>query len=303
MSPLTRTFVVLLVILSVAFTAGTVVFFNKVEDYKRDSTAKTEALSREQAAKAAAQAGEVQATAMATKVATEAQSRTASLNQALNTAVAEQQRLQGEVAQAQLAKSQAEVNLSTAVGAQKSAQDALKATEAAYIESRKQNDDLSRKYNESMVGVSDLTNRLDVITRRYEKAQEDQVALNSELDRLRQTGGARPAAPGAGAMPAPGGAGAMGAPGGAPAAGNIRGVIRNRRNIGGVEYATVSVGSNDSVVQGTRFRVVDQGANRFLGYLDIVSVNDKESTGRLTPATPTALQSIGPNTEVLTQIQ
>lgn len=80
---------------------------------------------------------------------------------------------------------------------------------------------------------------------------------------------------------------------------NLRGVVTARRNIAGIEYATISLGSSDGVVKGMRFRVVDQ--NSFLGYLTIDAVEPREAVGHLSPRDPAALQSIRNGTDVIGQ--
>ena len=59
----------------------------------------------------------------------------------------------------------------------------------------------------------------------------------------------------------------------------ISGVIREKRDIAGVPYATISVGSADDVQRGMQFKVI-QG-DKFLGTLTVDSVEQQESTGRL----------------------
>jgi len=57
--------------------------------------------------------------------------------------------------------------------------------------------------------------------------------------------------------------------------------VREKSDIGGVTYATISVGSADDVVKGMRFAVIDRDRGVFLGYLTVESVEPNESTGRL----------------------
>jgi chromosome segregation ATPase len=59
----------------------------------------------------------------------------------------------------------------------------------------------------------------------------------------------------------------------------INGVIREKRDIAGVPYATISVGAADDVQKGMQFKVI-QG-DKFLGTLTVDSVEQQESTGRL----------------------
>ena len=79
----------------------------------------------------------------------------------------------------------------------------------------------------------------------------------------------------------------------------INGVIRARREIAGVPYATISVGGNDGVAKGMEFKIIDRTSGNFLGILTVDSVESTEATGRL--AGP-KLTDVRPGVEVRTQI-
>ena len=79
---------------------------------------------------------------------------------------------------------------------------------------------------------------------------------------------------------------------------NLRGVVRSLKNIGGQDYATISLGSADNVQKGMKFNVI--GGNKFLGYLTIDSVDYNEATGHLEGPD---LKSVRPGSEVATQFQ
>ena len=59
----------------------------------------------------------------------------------------------------------------------------------------------------------------------------------------------------------------------------LDGVVRDKTVIGGVPYATISIGSADQVQKNMQFKVVDH--DRFLGYLTVDTVEPHEATGRL----------------------
>ncbi len=71
---------------------------------------------------------------------------------------------------------------------------------------------------------------------------------------------------------------------------NIRGVVKAKMNVGGVDYATILVGSADSVTKGMQFRVIDRTRQQFLGYLTVDAVEPNESSGHLTGPAVTAVQ-------------
>ncbi len=77
---------------------------------------------------------------------------------------------------------------------------------------------------------------------------------------------------------------------------NLRGVIKNKRTINGIEYATISLGSAQNVSKGMRFKVID--GNSFLGYLTIDNVEPNESVGHLDGPNLAMVKS---GTEVRTQ--
>ena len=77
---------------------------------------------------------------------------------------------------------------------------------------------------------------------------------------------------------------------------NLHGQIKTKRKINDVDYATITLGSADSVTKGMKFRVVDR--NTFLGYLTIDSVEANEAVGHLTGPN---LQMVVPGSQVLTQ--
>ena len=61
----------------------------------------------------------------------------------------------------------------------------------------------------------------------------------------------------------------------------INGVVTDVRTIAGRPYATISVGSVDSVVKGMQFNVIDRESGNFLGILTVDTVEPNESTGQL----------------------
>jgi len=57
--------------------------------------------------------------------------------------------------------------------------------------------------------------------------------------------------------------------------------VQEVRTIGGVRYATINVGSADSVAKNMRFKIVDPGSKQWLGYIVLDTVNIHDSYGRL----------------------
>jgi hypothetical protein len=65
---------------------------------------------------------------------------------------------------------------------------------------------------------------------------------------------------------------------GAPA---INGVISGVQPINGVPFATINVGSAQSVSKGMEFNIIDRPTGTFLGILTVDSVEQNEAVGRL----------------------
>jgi hypothetical protein len=62
----------------------------------------------------------------------------------------------------------------------------------------------------------------------------------------------------------------------------VNGVVREKRVIAGVPYATISIGSADAVTRGMRLRVLGgRGGQEFLGYVDVTNVEPDEAIGKL----------------------
>jgi hypothetical protein len=78
----------------------------------------------------------------------------------------------------------------------------------------------------------------------------------------------------------------------------INGVVREVQPINGVLYASISVGSADSVSKGMEFKVVNRETGAFLGILTVDMVELNESTGRLRGD---RVSEIRPGAEVKTQ--
>jgi hypothetical protein len=63
---------------------------------------------------------------------------------------------------------------------------------------------------------------------------------------------------------------------------NITARVQKTRDIDGVRYATINVGSADSVAKNMQLNVVDPVRNVWLGYIVVDSVDAHEAYGRVT---------------------
>ncbi len=288
MSALTKLFVVLLVVCSLLLTAATVVFVNRVENFKQasDLTQKKLEDSNRQLDQSRTQLDAIQRT-------TQAQIAEATKQlQAKETRINElQQRLaEMQVAQADLS-SKLQLNalaLTQATEGQKASQGMSTQLQTQTNDLRSSGDKLVKSNADLNATISDLTNRLEVTTRdmkfyqeQLTEAQNRAQALTAKVKDL-------------GGVPTEIASAGTGA--GAPA---INGVIRETRNIGGIPYATISVGSADNVVKGMKFNVIDRAQGTFLGILTVDSVEPNAATGRLEGP---AVDQVRSGSEVRTQL-
>lgn len=288
LSPLTKLFVGLHVLLSAMLVAGVIVFVNKQENF---SAAATNATARAQRAEAQ-RAEEV--AAMTAEIATY-KSSVNTLNGAIDT-------LKGSLATAQQANNTAAA--AAADGSSKLAQ--AMAENAKLAEGIAASQATQSKLNEALAAlradvdtrvaqgsqlnsrISELTNSLEVTERERRFLAEQLTQARSDADKLQgqlQQLGVQPdvvaQTASTGVVP------------------SINGVIRNVGQIAGSTYATISVGSADSVAKGMQFKIIERGTGKFLGELTVTAVEANEASGRIVGPNPTAIQQ---GAEVKTQL-
>jgi hypothetical protein len=267
-SPLTKLFVVLLVILSIAFVSGTIVALNQVDANKlavdtlsqqlRDANTKVGTLT--EAVEAQRQ--------IALATATQASSQKDAMQQAANALQMQINDAKAQVADVSSKMAIQSSDLTRLTEALKSSE----ATKSAYAdqiaELRKANDTYLQQNGELNSSVTDLTNKLDV-TERERKYLAEQLAqakdTSDKLSKALNDAGIKVDLADAGVR------------GGAP---KIDAIIRDTRQIAGIPYATISVGANAQVTKGMEFSLVSSNGD-FLGTLTVDSVEPDEATGRL----------------------
>jgi hypothetical protein len=283
-------FVVLLVLVSVALSAGTITFVNKLDPLQKElANTKTQLAAKD---------------TLLEKANTIAASSTASIEAAraesANELAAARKSLldaQGVIADrdAQIAK--LNNNIAVLTSANSSATTALAASEDAKSKMneqvatlRKDADDRLRQNADLSQRVSKLVADLDQTEKARRNLAEQLTDASGRADRLGkllQDNGITTAQldrAGTGA--------------GAPA---INGVIRSRRNIAGKDYATISIGSQDLVAKGMKFNIIDPNSGMFLGLLEVEVVDQNEAMGQIT-AEPQNLAQIKAGNVVKTQI-
>lgn len=293
MSALTKIFVVLHVVVSLLLAAALIVFVNRQENFRiANIAAKNDAIAAKNLADLRlAEVQKIRDSAASVAVDKDAQIKV--LQDAV--AAAEKTALDkdAQIAQLNSDKTQLQTSLTSANAAVQVAQADMKARQEAYNALKDVSDKDQKKLVEDETHITELTNSVEVSgkTVRYQAEQisELQNQNGKYLDILRKynistTGNTAPA----------------GGPINGAANVNINGIVREFRNINGVPFATISLGSADAVTRGMKFNVIDPAKGRFLGYLYIDTVNAHDATGRLEGPLVTQVQ---PNvSEVRTQL-
>lgn len=269
MSALTKTFVVLHVILSMVLVSALVVFVNRTEDFRKLNTEETAKYSaaKSDAALAVADLASVKA-AMQQQI----NAKDAALTAQRESLSADQTTVGGlnqQVAQLTSNLAMATSAQTTTTAALQVAQQQNATLETNFAALRKEQDGLQTQYTEAGLHITDLQNKLDVTEkqRRYlaeqvaqltsENAQQaDVIHKNLPAIEERQGQVLNPTATIA-----------------------LDGVVRDKTVIAGVPYATISIGSADQVQKNMQFKVIDH--DKFLGYLTVDTVEPHEATGRL----------------------
>jgi hypothetical protein len=285
-SPLTKLFVVLHVVLSLVLTAGLIVFVNRTEAYNVTNKALAASVASERNRASAAEADAQAATASAAKAVDLAN---AQVND-MRTQLADARRQIGErdvqLAQGASAQALAAADNSKLAEALKASEDQKSKQSEALAQARTDNDSLIKKNADLNTALTDTINKNEVATSERNNFQEQLTQLQADAENMRKLladNGIRANQPGGlatGAVP-------------------INGVVRSVNPINGIPYATISVGSADNVQKGMQFNVIDRQHGVFLGQLTVDDVQPNEATGRL--AGP-HINDVKPGVEVRTQL-
>ena len=270
MSPLTKTFVGLLVFTSLLNAAAIVVYVNKEQTTEKDNAAlnaKNNALKTEiQTATEAAGNAQSQLLNQQTLAATEAAAKQSALDKAAADLAAK------DADNKQLARTvQAQNDNNTEQGAQLSvALATIKADAQTLADLRDSNGKLVQGQAENEAFAARQKQLADTYLRQV-KYDEEQIKKAMDTIRayssvIEQNHLSLPT------QTAP-------VVGGAP----VSGVVQDKQVVNGVTYLTISVGASDSVQPGMEFRVVDTQSvpQQFLGILTITEADPNSSIGRL----------------------
>ena len=266
MTVLTKVFVVALVFLSLLLAAASVTFLNTVPDY----TANVERLEAELGV----------ATGNSNSIRTQADATVAAVTQQRNELSTQLSNLKSQMAsmQAQLAEAEAEkanmttqqnrlqTNLATAISAVEANQAVMDNLIAQVNTLQQENFAATSQRNETSRELAVAQNNLQFAEQALRVEQEKNQELLSQTEQMRN------------ALASLNFNFGDLATAGAPA---VRGQITGKRQLANGPHASISVGSEDDVVRGMRFAVFDRDNSDFLGFLNIIDVDDNVATGRL----------------------
>ena len=269
MSPLTKTFVVLLVILAMLLSAATIVFVNAnvARNTELQSTKERLAASEQRNAQLGNESAAAQRI-LEDNLQNQAQ-QNEQLKQQINNINAQlvDRATQLGQAQSQIAMMSADVTRLT---------EGLQASERTKAALHEQNNQLRQTNDTRLTENTQLNQRVNELTSTLEQTEAARRNLAEQLaearnrteqmsSQLKGVGLSTEQVAAAGARVAP----------------QVSGQVREVRPIAGIPYATISIGSNDGVRRGMEFRVVNPQTGDFLGMLTVESVELNESTGRL----------------------
>jgi len=273
-SALTKIFVVLHVVVSLLLAAALIVFVNRQENFRTafDAEKKKEIAAMNLADLRTAEVQKIRDQGALVLVDKDAQNKVLQdANATLEKTILDKE---SQIAALNSDKVQLTASVASANAAVAVAQADMKARQDAYNGLKDADDKAQKQLVETGNRVTELTNALEVTTR-HDRYMAEQVAqLSQENSQQRDILRKYNISPTGNTLPA------GGAINGTPAV-NINGIVRDFRNINGVPFATISLGSADAVTRGMKFNVIDPAKGRFLGYLIVDTVNAHDATGRL----------------------
>lgn len=284
MSVLTKIFVVLHVVVSLMLASGIVVYVNRTENFTADVKKARDSESRAVAARQAAEHEAIAARGDRDARILEADARALSYRAALDAKIGEVSGIQAQLVAAQSAQTKAEDAARAATLAAEGALKTVDAQQKVINDTAAKLTAVEKLYTETQTRVAQLTQERDGLNATVRRLREDVVARDEQIEELRKTVGRTVAATDTTSA------------GGRETVLNLRGVVKAKRNINGIEYATISLGSADNVTRGMKFKVINK--NNFLGYLVVDTVEPNEAVGHLEG--PNLIQ-VGPGSEVRTQ--
>lgn len=284
MSPLTKVFVVLLVLTSILLSAGTVVYVNKVKPMSdaldKAHMEQVAALAMKAAAETKLAVNEGQYKAQIAQAESDAKAASAVIAEIQDRA----SQAAAALAASEAKNATAQANITTLTGVLSTQQaisqknsDQITALSAENLKLVKQAEDDSRS-------IAELNNTVDTQKVQYENVSTQLQALQEKVQKLSAALMERGVSPelalNGGIKPT--------------SANRITGTVKERSTIAGAPWVTISVGSVDGVLKGMEFSVVDATTGTYLGRVTVTSVDTNDSVGKLDgPADRISKVSVG----------
>lgn len=266
MSALTKVFVVLLVVLSLLLAAASVTFLNTVPAYGTRIDSLDAQLRSAQTAASSSAAREAANRSALERQRDELNNLLANAQQALIDQRAQLANSQAEKATLQSQVVTAQTGISQAIAALNANQSVVETLQAQVGTLRDENRDAFIDRNETARQLVDAENELEYARKVLNRLEEQNAELLSSTEQIRRVAEAS----GMDLSTTP------------PVPPRINGVITDSRQLPNGRYGSISVGSEDDVQPGVRFAIFDSESKAFLGFLDVESVDDSESFGKLT---------------------
>lgn len=273
MSPLTKVFVALHVVLSLLASAAAVTYVSTVQNYRATYEASSAQVTQLNADLATARTASQSQSATLNAQVAQLNEQIASARTALDTARQSVNQAQTQAASEAAKLALAQTNISALTGAVQVAEKTTNTLQTQVATLRTSGDTRLQRQAELDRANADLQSKLDVTERQRREATEQLVEMrgqNKSLTSYLQDKGLDPQTALAG--------GAAGLGRGAP---KIEGTIRSMSTIGGIRYATISVGSDDAVKKGMTFTITG-GNGQYLGRMEIEAVDRAAAYGRIT---------------------
>jgi hypothetical protein len=272
-SALTKVFILLHVVMSMLLAAGLIVFVNRVDDFQVAARTNKAALARAESQASEANAALATMQSTMSNVSQTSQARIQQIQGELAQRDKDILDLRGQLAEAVASRASTEASLNSSNEALKVAQQNQGTLQGQLAQLRQTHDKLMQQFTDANLSLNDIQARLSQTDRQRRDLQEQVAALQEQI----ANAGANSARTDAGGVREPGQAGGRLNPNV-----NVNGVVREKRVIAGVPYATISIGSADAVTRGMRLRVLGgRNGQEFLGYVDVTQVEPDEAIGRL----------------------
>jgi chromosome segregation ATPase len=252
--------------MSMLLAAGLIVFVNRLDVSAQATKAANARIARLEEESRSAQAEAMTVRAAQTAMQQQAMNQVEAIRAELNKATQDGLALRGQIAELQSNASRDKAALASATEALKVAQQNQGTLQGQLADLRTTQDKLTQQFTEANLSINDLTNRLQQTERARRQLAEQLADAENNLQNTPRGGGRA--------------GGSFDAAGYASARNRVEGVIKEKRKIAGQNYATISVGSNDSITKNMQLKVLNQ-AGQWLGYVTVTTVSEEEATGVL----------------------